>query len=213
MLYEGNPQLKPTITQAYELGYDHNVRQIHSTVKLATFYQSVQDVATLASRGLQSLGGLPTVVVLGENIGNSKAYGAEIGINGKNNGFRWDASYSYSRVTDSDGVSSNVDYQGSTPQHHLRVNGGYTYKQWEFDSNAQFVSSTNFLRDADSLTSTASNPVFVGSYYTLGGRVGYNINDKFTAAVSGTNLTRNKVTTSPFPSIERQAMFTVTGKF
>ena len=208
--YEGNPDLKPTITQNYELGYDRKIAPIYSTAKIATFYELTQDVASFVNNGMTTINGIPAFLMKAENLGNSTAYGGELELLGNHAGFRWDASYSFARVTDKPTVLANQDYQGSSPEHHFRLNGGYTYQQWEFDANGQVVSSTAMLRDTTGAGGVATP---LSGYMTAGARIGYNINDKLTVAVSGTNLNRQYVHTSPYPEIERQAFVTLTGKF
>jgi iron complex outermembrane receptor protein len=211
VLFTGNPDLKPTITQNYEFGYDRQIAPISSTVKFATFYTVSQDISILVNRG--TVNGIP-LVFEPENFGNSTSYGGEISLDGhSSNGFRWNESYSFARVTDSQSVLNNVDYQGSYPQHQIKLDGGYTYDKWEFDANGQYSSSTDMLRGVLPGGESAPVPIDTAGYYSLGGRIGYKLSDQFTAALSGTNITRHLTDASPYPAIERQALFSLTGRF
>jgi iron complex outermembrane receptor protein len=207
---EGSGDLKPTITQSYEVAYDRKIAPIYSTAKLATFYVMSQDVASFVNNGMQNVNGSVVDLIKAENIGESQSYGGEIALTGNHNGFRWDASYSLAKVIDSASVLANQDYQGSSPEHHFRFGLGYTYKDWEFDANSQVMSSTKILRDA---TGAGAIPIPVSEYMTVGARVGYNLMDNLNVAVSGTNLNRHTIGTSPYPAVERQAFVTLTGKF
>lgn len=210
---EGNPYLKPTVVQNYELDYERQVPKINSTVKLAAFYQMNQDIiGYLADTRTRIVGGQTFIFLQSANVGNSQGFGGEAELKGSNSlGFRWDASYSYSRDVDSSGVAQFLGYNGSTPAHHLRLNGGYTTGPWEFDASGQVVSSSYMLErlsPTDPLTNGST-----GGYFTLGSRIGYNINDNFTLALSGMNLTRADTQESPFPAVERQVLMMLTGHF
>lgn len=211
---EGNPHLKPTIVQNYELDYDHRLADIYSTVKLAAFYQINQGIISFLSDvgPTRFAGGNVLILAQSSNVGNSQGWGGEIELKGSNpQGFRWNASYSYSRDVDSSGVAQMLGYDGSTPAHHLRLSGGYTIGAWEFDSSGQVVSSSYMLHSLDG--GVTRTPGSTGGYFSLSGRIGYNITDNFTLALSGANLTRADTQESPFPAIERQVLLGLTGHF
>ena len=145
--FVGNPYLKPTIVDNYELGYDRKIPDIFSVVKLSTYYEFNHDLtafAPLSSAGFDANGIIDESI----NVGNSQGWGGELELQGKHPlGFRWDASYSYQTIRDSDLVSQTLDYANSAPEHHLRLLLGYTTGKWEFDTNGQYVTSTDMLRD------------------------------------------------------------------
>jgi iron complex outermembrane receptor protein len=209
--WEGNPHLKPTIVQDYSLNYTRQLPELSSFVKIGPFYELNQDIVSplLASSSITVLGDTFGQSV---NVGNSSAYGGEMQIKGSHpSGYRWDASYSFARVTDSGGVLQSIDYQGSAPQHTFRLGAGYTLDKWEFDGHGQYMTSTNMLRSQDGGNSIEAMPT--SGYLTTSARVGYQIDDHFTAALSGVNLNRGAVTTSPYPAVERQGLLSLTGKF
>jgi outer membrane receptor for ferrienterochelin and colicins len=206
---EGNPKLKPTIVTDYELGYDRGVPTIFSTAKFSVYYETNQDIAGFdAGSFTRTVGGNTYIVLQSVNVGNSQGLGGEFELKGSHDGFRWDGSYSYARDIDTTGVENFVGYDGSAPRHHVRLSGGYTMDAWEFDTNAQYLSSTHMLR-ASGLAGFA--PVYTDGYASLGGRIGYNINNNIRIALSGTNITRSTTQESPFPAIERQVFLSLTG--
>jgi outer membrane receptor protein involved in Fe transport len=208
---EGNPYLKPTIVQNYELGYDRAIPDIFSTVKVSLYYEMNQDVVGFDTGSFtRTVGGNTYIVIQSTNIGNSQGFGSEIELAGSHAGFRWDGSYSYARAADQQGVANAVGYDGSAPKHHFRLLGGYTTGPWEVDANGQYVTSTRMLHAS---STAAYAPVASDGYASLGGRIGYKIDDHFTLAVSATNIQSDTVSTSPYPSVERQAFLTLTGKF
>lgn len=212
--YEANPALKPTTVEDYSIDYDRKIDSLMSHLKLSIYYEFNRNI-TAAAVGTNAnvlLNGVPAPVVLTENVGNSAGWGTEIQLKGNSpSGFRWDLSYSYARVTDIGAVKSTVDYQGSSPQHHVRVLLGYTLDKWEFDMNAQAVTGTNMLRSLDG--GSTQSTFLVRGYTSLSGRIGYRITDHLTAALSGTNLSQAVTQESPYPAIQRLILATLQVKF
>lgn len=209
---EGNPTLKPTIVQDFALDYSRKLTPIASMLKLSTFYEFNEGVAALAFGGVQTILGHPYAVFDSVNLGNSHGWGGEIELKGSQPaGYRWDASYSYTRVVDSPNVASTIDYQGSAPQHHLRLLLGYTRGAWEFDADSQYVTSTKMIRSTDGGLTAFPTPT--DGYASVGGRIGYNVSDHIAAALSGADITRSMTQESPYPAVERRIILTLTGKF
>jgi iron complex outermembrane receptor protein len=221
--YEGNPTLKPTYTQDYSADYDRRVSEIYSHLKFSLYYEINQDIVApfvLSSQvynsslcpGNANYGLSPGQcgIYTSGNVGNSSGWGGEFEIKGSHPlGFRWDASYSYSRVSDSTLVYENINYQDSAPEHHFRLLLGYTTGPWELDANGQLVTSTDMFRGYNG----GYAPTYNSGYTSLSGRIGYKITDNITFAVSGTNLNQSTVNVSPYPAIERQIFATLTAKF
>jgi len=206
----GNPNLKPTIVTNYELGYDRKISQINSVAKASLFYEKNQDVVSFLYSGVRVVAPLAWASYIATNVGDSYAYGGEIELKGSNKGFRWDASYSFSRVTDEETVKSENAFQGSMPQHSLRLDVGYSTGAWEIDANGQYKSDIKMMRSENGI---AQSPLGTEGYVTFGGRIGYKLTENATLALSGANLNRQKTTASPFPAVERQALLTLTSKF
>jgi iron complex outermembrane receptor protein len=205
----GNPGVDATIVTNYELGYDRVISQINSTAKLSVYYETNTDI--IAPFPLVSTIATPVSAAtrLREpmNVGDSNGLGGEIELVGKNDaGFRWDASYSYANVSDSTLVLQDFGYQESTPLSHFRFLIGYTTGSWEFDTNAQYLTSRTLYR-----LNTARAESF--DYGSLSGRIGYKINDMWTAALTGTDLTRADTQESPYPAIQRQVFVNLTARF
>jgi len=210
---EGNPALKPTIVENYELDYDRQIPKIFSTARVAVYYESDKDIiGFLNSQTFRLVGGNEYILDQSTNIGNSHGVGFELGLKGSHpSGFRWNGSYSLASVHDSASVASLLNYADSSPEHHFRLSGGYTTGPWELDANGQYMTSTNMFR-ATSNTSTYA-PFPVSGYASLGGRIGYKIDDRFTVALLGTNIAQSTTQENPYPAIERQVFLSLTGKF
>jgi iron complex outermembrane receptor protein len=210
---EGNPYLKPTIVENYELDYTRKVPEMFSSVKFSPYYTHTKDIITpfnIVYPDITNAFNTYTPELSG-NIGSSDAYGGEVEIKGSHKGYRWATSYSLAYVKDESLVSSLNGYDGSTPEHHVRLLLGYSTGPWEFVGNGLWLSSTSMLRFANAFPPPVN--VHVSDYYSFGGRIGYNINDKLALALMGTNVTRADTQESPYPAIQRQVFLSLTGKF
>jgi len=211
----GNPDLKPTIVTNYELDYDRKLAVIDSTVKTAVFYQINQDLITpIVTVGSASTALTPkptqvTTLTQSVNVGGSRGVGGEFELKGQNRlGIRWDASYSYAVTSDDPGVALALGdrFHDSTPKHHARLLLGYTKDSWEFDVHGEY--QTDYL----SHRGTNIN-LPVDDYSSLTARLAYNIDQTYTLALSGTNLSQAVTYTSAYPAIKRQTFLSLTGKF
>ncbi len=208
----GNPHLKPTMVQNYEFDYERKINDLYSTAKFGVYYQLNQDLKSfyISPSFITMNGFFPTVLYSVKNVDSSHGWGGEFELKGSKNNYRWDASYSISRVVDDAAAAAGIGYNNSAPMHHVRLIGGYTYNQWEFDANAQYLSSTQAYRAVAALSQSLEK---TSAYYTMGGRVGYNYNDRLTFALSGVNINHQYIKENPYPAVERQALVSVTGKF
>lgn len=205
---QGDPRLNPTIVTNYEADYDRDIKPLFSTLRTGVFYTENRDIKAISGSTFVNP---PIITIASSNVGDSHAFGLELGLNGSKDGFHWGASYSLADVTDDPQVLTNVHYERSAPQNAVKVNLGYTWKQWEFDGFGNYVSERQSLLTIGAATSPS--PVNVDGYASLSGRIGYNINDNFTLALSGTGLNRQNLDNSAFPNSERQVFFGLTGKF
>lgn len=210
---QGNPRLKPTIVNNYELDYNRKIDELYSTAKLSMFYQVNNDIKSFTYLpGTYTINGyFPTSIYSVLNVDGSHAWGGEFEFKGSKDNLRWGASYSLARVVDDPATSATWHYEESSPVHIIKLNGGYTYNNWEFDANGQYSSSTNMPRNTVALA--AGTPQKVDGYYILGARIGYNFNERVTFALSGVNINHQYLQENPYPEVERQVLATVTGKF
>ena len=209
LMRQGNPALNPTTASNYEAGYDRVIAPIDSTAKFSVFYQTNSSI--IAPFPFITTIGTPvsaaTRIRQPIDVGDSQGFGGEMQLLGKNDaGFRWDASYSYANVIDDAAVLQTFGYENSTPMHHFRALLGYTYDNWEFDTNTQYLTSRTLFRLNTGRASSAD-------YVSLGGRIGYKITDGITAALSATELNNETIQESPYPAIERQLYLSLTARF
>ena len=142
---EGNPYLKPTVVQNYELDYTRTLPNIFSSVRVSPYYTYTKDImapyiTTIPNAGIANLptdyppndcgatnpGQTNGCTLISGNSGGSHAYGGEIEFKGSHEGFRWDTSYSLSYVKDDSNVYTTNDFQDSAPESHVRLLLGYT---------------------------------------------------------------------------------------
>lgn len=206
---EGNPNLKPTIVENYELAYDRQLASLYSNAKAGVFYQINRDLIAFAvDQSISRVIG-PDTFTLDQslNVGGSRGFGGELEFKGAHpDGLRWGASYSYALLSDSGLAYRTLGYEGSAPTHRVRVSGGYTTGPWEMDASGLAVSSLNMQSAVGTRTPT-------DGYFSLGARIGYKLSDTYTVAFSGSDITQARVKQSPFPAIERRFFLSLTGKF
>jgi len=213
-VYPGNPRLKPTIVQDLDVEYSRTISPIASVLTLSPYVVMNQDIVTPFAGSIpEVVDGLALGISPSANSGNSKGWGGEIQLKGSKGPWRWDASYSYSRVNDGPtlGQAYGLSFDQSTPEHHLRFWGGYSTGKWEFDGNVQYLTGTDMLRSTDGGASSHFIPT--GAYTSVGGRIAYTIMNGLVAAISGVNIQSHIQVTSPYPALERQILGTLTKRF
>ncbi len=212
----GSPTLAPTAVWNYELGYERDVTWLNSTVKTATFFQrNVSLLAASFSLPLTAAAAASGSLQSG-NIGSSDEVGLEVGINGKSdNGFRWNASYSFASITDHliSGLATapNLDYNHGTPQHTVIVGGGYSVGKWELDAEGEWQSSYQDFKAAP--TGLSIQPVRVGNYVTFNARVGYRVTDFLTISGTAQQFNVSKLVETAGPPVERRFIIAATARF
>jgi len=202
----GNPDLNPTVVTNYELGYTRDLPDYHTKVTTSVFYQTNDDLVSFPNYG--PLGATLEYA----NVGDSDAWGAELGVDGKNGNWRWGGNYRLEYINDHLTVNSTalaypILYEGGAPHSLLNGRVGYTLDRWDFDLFGRF--STSYQVPAARVFEGLYYPVYtVPSYTTLDARVAFNITDKAWIAVSGANLQSEKTIFTSGPAVERQVFVT-----
>lgn len=179
------------------------------------FVQRNDNILTLAgSTPLRPLsgGGFGS---LSQNSGYSDAVGGELGIKGKSpSGFRWNASYTFTVISDhldinQPVVTSPQNYQDGTPLSSVVLGGGYTWEKLEIDAQGRWQSRyTDYNSSGGVLT-----PVYVANYLTVLARVGYNLTEHVTLALTGQQFNVSRLVRSAGPPVERSAIGSVNVHF
>jgi outer membrane receptor for ferrienterochelin and colicins len=211
----GSPTIQPTAVWNLELAYDRAIPAIESAVTTAVFLQRNDNILTVA--GDTPLRPLTrgTIGSLSQNSGYSDAVGGEVGIKGQSpSGFRWNASYTFEAISDhldinQPTVTSPQNYQDGTPISSVVLGGGYTWQKLEIDANGRWQSRfTDYTNRSGSL-----KPVYVADYVTVMARVGYNLTDHVTLALTGQQFNVSRLIQSSGPPVERSVIGSVNVHF
>lgn len=205
--FYGNPDLRAAAVMNYEFDYDRKLEDISSVLRLAVYHQDTSDVFN--AQFMQPFVFNPAVGVEAQsaNIGSTHADGGEIEIKGSQGNFRWDASYSLIDITDNfDEVSprSPTDFAHGTPSSIVIAGGGYSWDRFEFDTTARWQSNyTDITNVGPGLMSRN-----IASFITFNARLGYNLTDNLTLAVSASQLNAQSITQTALVPTERQFFVT-----
>jgi outer membrane receptor for ferrienterochelin and colicins len=214
----GNPNVQPSIVHNIEMDYDRAVPAWDSTVRTALFVQRSDNIISqpLSSPVQFDQFGVP--LLLTSNVGSSSAAGAEIGINGHSaSGWRWNASYSFVATSDHTTLNqgpaptSAIDYARSVPQHVLIGGIGYTWEKLELDAQVRWQSSYQDYRSTgDGFT---LQPFTVDNYVTMNGRIGYQVTDHVTVALSAQQFNTSRLYQTAAPPVERRIIASLTVRY
>jgi hypothetical protein len=152
---------------------------------------------------------------LSQNSGYSDSVGGELGIKGQSaSGFRWNGSYAFQIISDhldinKPTMSAPQNYQDGTPTSTVVLGVGYTRDKLEVDIQGRWQSRfTDYSASISGLT-----PVYVSNYLTFMARVGYNVTDHVTLAVSGQQFNVSRLVVSSGPPVQRSVIGSVTAHF
>lgn len=214
--YAGNPDLRPAIATNYEADYDRSLPALRSVLRTAVYYEDIHEL--LASAINTPLTLTPQgVIAFSGNVGSSRAVGGEVSLQGHAAaGLRWSASYArisitqHLRIAPLTGSSSLLDYAHGTPTDAVDAGLGYAAHGIEADVAGRWQSGfTDYGLNAAAVVS----PVPVGSYLTLSARVGYRLTQRVSVAVSGQQLTRNRLVEAAGLPVERRVYGTISVSF
>jgi iron complex outermembrane receptor protein len=144
VLIYGNPNLKTSRSDSYELSYERAVPAWGGTARIAAYHQELHNIRDLVIGGPVTLRP-PTLTGTFLNVGNAIVDGFDIDLKGKSGVIRWGANYSYEKIRASVPHTFHI-YETSTPRHKINAQLGFDVGQWEFDSTLRYVSSTEFLQ-------------------------------------------------------------------
>jgi iron complex outermembrane receptor protein len=215
----GNPTLQPTAVWNLEAGYDHNLASISSLIRTSVFVQRNDNLLTEGPDVLPTR--LPTgrFAQIAQNSGYSTAVGGQIGIKGQSeSGFRWNASYMFEFIHDEFSslnkvaITSPGNYQDGTPTSVVIVGGGYTRGKLEIDAQARWQSRyTDLIRQT--IQSPTLTPIYVSDYVNVMARVGYNLTDNLTLALTGQQFYISRLVQTAGPPVQRTVIASVTAHF
>jgi iron complex outermembrane receptor protein len=211
----GTPTLQPTAVWELELGYDRQLAAIQSLLRTSVFVQRNDDLLTSGLNTYPALQPGHGFDSLSQNTGYSDAVGGSVGVSGHSeSGFRWNASYAFEVISDHTDINQKIvtspqNYQAGTPTSVVIFGGGYTKDKLELDAQARWQSRyTDYQYGAAGLT-----PYYVSDYVTFTARVGYNLTDHLTLALTGQQLNSSRLIETAGPPVQRLLLASVTGRF
>ena len=213
--FQGSPTLQPTAVWNAEMGYDHSISAIGSTLRSSVFIQRNDNLLTSGLSTFPHFVPGLGVVSQSQNIGHSDAVGGELGIKGQAaSGFRWNASYAVIKIMDDTtinkiAITTPQNYQDGTPTNVVILGAGYTWQKLEIDAQSRWQSRFTDYR----LNGTGLTPVYVSDYVTLMARVGYNLTDHVIIALTGQQFNVPKLLQSAGPPVERSVIASLTAHF
>jgi outer membrane receptor for ferrienterochelin and colicins len=203
----GVPTLDPTTVMNYEVGWDRLVPAFNGKLRASVFHQDTRNIVSLRGGRVQGPG---PAYFTPANVGDSSATGMELGAKGAFlENWSWQLDYRLERITDhltpaAKGGADLIDFQHVAPRHVVNSQIGWSRGPWEVTTYLRYQSRTNGLAAASSSGGTVLTPI--GSYVSMDGRVGYNVNRWFTLSLSGQNLLQSHQQQTSGPMVERRVL-------
>ena len=210
--FTGTPLLKPTEVTNFEIGWDRAMASHGLLFRGGVFYQPSEDIRASTGALVQTTAGLYNLPL---NIGNSDAYGLELGLKGgllRN--YRWSVDYRPELIRDhfipsAQNGADFIDYQHTTPVHLLKANLGWANKACEFDGYLHYQSSASGIQ----VVGFAGGLTPVAGFASVDARFACKAPNRLTWAVSGQNLTQSTQRQTVGPAVERRVLGTISFHF
>lgn len=190
--FYSDPNTDVSDVHDFQLGYERAISDINGSFKASVFYQQINE--------MQGFFPVSSTRFLSGNIGDSKAYGFDLTLDGKtDNNIRWGVNYTFTKVRDD--ISTTLDFEDLNSDHIINANVGYSpNEKWDMDLFASYQS--NFTSDRDY---NGANSVFnVDPDVVLDARVAYKPVDKLTVSLNGQALLGENEQSSYGEEVDRQ---------
>jgi len=209
----GTPALLPTAVTSIELGYDRGIAALLSTLHASVFAERNDDLIA------GGLGGVPVVSPVGfalsaANVGHSDTLGFEIGLKGAAPfGLTWNVWWASQAITDH--IHNNApdnqqtDYTSSTPHNVYFAGLGYHHDKLEVDANIRWQST---YQDFGGPNVLSPRMFLIDNFYTLNGRIAYEVYPHTTLAVSAAQLLNSQVIETLGPPVDRRVIVSLSYK-
>ncbi|HYD32686.1 MAG TPA: TonB-dependent receptor [Azospirillaceae bacterium] len=218
VFYSGNPLLKPTTANNYEIGWERRLPALNAVLELSLFYQTHENLQGWMGADPTTIRGRMVDFTTG-NIGESEAWGGEIGLSGRIGApWRWGVNYTYETVHDhldvnQTGITHPILFEDGTPRHRINAHIGYTDGPWEADLFGHYLTGFDTLRWTFRPDFNAYETVRVPAHLVVNGRLGYQLTDSITVALEGLGITEAEHREAAAPAVERRLFVSLTGRF
>jgi outer membrane receptor protein involved in Fe transport len=212
----GNPYSDPLIITSYEIAWDKNIRAIDGEFKANVFAMKVENATgannVICNPGDAACGGALQFAIQGGNVGDSKSWGVELGLNGKiGSNWRWDINNTVQKIYDDYSVSDSST-EDTTPLNITNAHLGYQNNKWEADLFVYYTSA--FKQEEPTANIAVTSPlVRVPGHVGVSARLGYKIDRKTTIDISGQELQASHSTTSRSIDTERRVFVSLDRTF
>ncbi len=211
----GIPTLMPSITENYEIDWDHLLSSSGTTLRLSAYHESTNDIVGLLAGNDYPKG----LVATPATIGSSEATGLELSLTGTfPSGWRWGASYTPEIIRDDFGpgytvATTAVDFAQTTPVHVANANLGWARGRWEADGYLRYESAFYSIGEgSDNQDINGEALSRVPSYVSVDARLGYRLSDRLTLDISGQNVLHAQQVQTSGPALERRLIGTLNVK-
>lgn len=229
MVISGNPNVKPTSVSSIEGGWDRQIPAWNAKLRLSAYAQQTRDISGSGGGsvggGDVTTGGVPpdggtgvggttgttgTSVSMSGNIGNSRAWGIETGLEGTlDSGLRWGANYSFAHLKDDPDAGYTMYSADATPQHSVTLKLGRDIGDWSLDGQVHYISEIFQITGSGGTNTVTKLPDYVSSDV----RVGYHLSEATEVSLTGLTLFHSNLKEDSGPGVESQARLSLTTRF
>ncbi|MDG5495529.1 TonB-dependent receptor [Niveispirillum sp. BGYR6] len=209
-IISGNPNVDPSITTSYEIGWRHTIDGINGFGRLAVSHQETKDLRFINIGSVKLINGYPTFL-LGDNLGSSKAWNLEAELQGRMDMFRWNLSWMWMDTNDDIKIAAvliSQNYEKSNARNTLKANLGWDSGPWNTELSLRWQSKTyRYFNDGSGTKLFEIKPGLMAQ-----ASVGYQVTPDLRLSLSGADLLRSETQLSPAPKAERRVWATASYK-
>lgn len=206
----GNPNVDPSVTTSYEVGWRHAIDGINGFGRLSISHQETKDLRFINVAGAKLINGYPTFL-LGDNLGSTKSWNLEAELQGRVEAFRWNLSWMWMDTNDDIKIANFLigqNYEKSNARNTLKANLGWDAGPWTTDLSLRWQSKT-----ARYFETAAGTKLFeIKPGLMAQASVGYQVTPDLRLSLSGADLLRSETQLAPTPKAERRVWATASYK-
>lgn len=207
----GDPNLKPTIVENVEFGWDRNLPVLGGRFRGSVSWQNNDELKYLIAELAILPGGLAHVSPA--NFGSSQMVGIDLALEGASGAVNWRLAYSHREIDDSFAATSvpvPFDFEQTSPSDVATAGLGWTHGAFAIDAELRHVSETQQF-SGDLFSGYVLEPV---DAYTLAHtRLSWSASDHVTVALHGRNLLDDETSTTLGAPSPRSLFVTLSSRF
>lgn len=218
----GNPYMDPAEVTSQELNYQRKIAEINGDAKVSVFHQQTKHLKSTPYAGAGYISAIDAAhyYVEFENIGDSRAYGANLSMSSQVTP-ELKLTAAYELQTTKDKIPANVtanryptDFEHTQPKNSIKVGASYTKGKYEADVFATWQQKYQLMRVTTTTTSISGYELWtIPSHVNMTVRAGYNIDDTTNVSLTGMNVTSSDQVVSSGPEVERRFVLALKKSF